>query len=79
MSINEPVSSIQVETNNLIKQYNDRLWVDDEVEFLGIYNYIGQKQNINRNSNNYLEFKQGIYYLSFKYKNEIYNHKIMVN
>ena len=79
MSIYEPVSSIQVETNNLIKQYNDRLWVDDEVELLGIYNYIGQKQNINRNSNNYLEFKQGIYYLSFKYKNEIYNHKIMVN
>ncbi|MCB0703315.1 MAG: hypothetical protein KDC55_11470 [Ignavibacteriae bacterium] len=79
MSIYEPVSSIQVETNNLIKQYNDRLWVDDEVELLGIYNYIGQKQNINRNSNNYLEFKQGIYYLSFKHKNNIYNHKIMVN
>jgi len=79
MSIYEPVSSIQVETNNLIKQYNDALWIDDEVELLGIYNYIGQKQNINRSSNNYLEFKQGIYYLSYKYKNEIYNHKIMVN
>jgi len=79
MSIYEPVSTIQVETNNLIKQYNNRLWVDNEVEIIGIYNYIGQKQNINRSSNNYLEFKQGIYYLSYKYRNNIYNHKIMVN
>lgn len=79
MSIYEPVSSIQVETNNLIKQYNELLWIDDKIELIGIYNYIGQKQNISRSSNNYLEFKHGIYYLSYKYKTKIYNHKIMVN
>lgn len=79
MSIYEPVSSIQVETNNLIKQYNDVIWIDDKVEIIGVYNYIGQKLNVTKISNNYLEFKQGIYYLSFKHKNKIYNHKIMVN
>lgn len=79
MSIYEPVSSIQVETNNLVKQYNDKLWIDDDVEIIGVYNYIGQKLNVSRISNNYLEFKQGIYYLSYNYKNKIYNHKIMVN
>ena len=79
MSIYEPVSSIQVETNNLIKQYNDRLWVDNEVEIIGVYNYIGQKLSVKQVSNKFLEFKQGIYYLSYKYKNKLYNHKVMVN
>jgi phage pi2 protein 07 len=79
MSIYEPISSIQLETNNLVKQYNDRLWVDNEVEIIGVYNYIGQKLNIKFESNNFIEFNPGIYYISFEYRHETYNHKIMVN
>jgi hypothetical protein len=79
MSIYEPISSIQVETNNLIKQYNEVLWIDDEVELLGIYNYIGQKELLNYQSENRIILKKGIYFISYLFKNNFLTSKILVN
>ena len=79
MSIYEPVSSIQVETNNLIKQYNELLWIDDEVENIRVFNYLGQNQLLNYQSENRIILKKGIYFISYFYKNNYLTSKILVN
>ncbi len=79
INIYEPVSSIQVETNNLIKQYNDALWIDDEVENIRVFNYLGQNQLLNYQSENRIILKKGIYFISYFYKNNYLTSKILVN